>query len=145
MRCSTCPTDRQDFCRREGCRAKLVELRHATLVVDDRASHLLSAAATRMQAAEAYCTAALVALDLQVKRLDVESGDILVVRTAKKLTRTEADAIDAQVSQLARRHGVRDVSVLVLDNATDLTVERPGPVDTRMQQQAPRSAPIVSR
>ncbi|TXM65737.1 hypothetical protein [Methylobacterium sp. WL120] len=84
-------------------------------------------------------------LDLQVKRLDVESGDILVVRTAKKLTRVEADAIDAQVSQLARRHGVRDVSVMVLDNATDLTVERPGPVDTRMQHQAPRPAPIVMR
>ena len=84
-------------------------------------------------------------LDLQVKRLDVESGDILVVRTAKKLTRAEADAIDAQVSQLARRHGVRDVSVIVLDNATDLTVERPGAVDTRMQHQAPRAAPIISR
>lgn len=84
-------------------------------------------------------------LDLQMKRLDVESGDILVVRTAKKLTRAEADAIDAQVSQLARRHGVRDVSVIVLDNASDLTVERPGAVDTRMQHQAPRPAPVVSR
>ncbi|WP_375455730.1 hypothetical protein [uncultured Methylobacterium sp.] len=84
-------------------------------------------------------------LGLQVKRLDVEHGDILVVRTAKTLTRAEANAVEAMVSGLARRHGVRDVSVMVLDARTDLTVERPGAADTRMQHQAPRVVPIVSR
>ena len=78
-------------------------------------------------------------LELQVKRLDVESGDILVVRTARTLTRAEADAVDAMVSQLGRRHGVRDVSVIVLDNCSDLTVQRPcashaPATDTSMRQ-----------
>lgn len=149
MRCSTCPGDRQDLCRREGCYAKLCEMRHATVVVDDRAAAALRAAAAGLSSLPplmlSHEPVALADLDLQVKRLDVESGDILVVRTAKKLTAAQADAIDAQVSQLARRHGVRDVSVVVLDNATDLTVERPGPIDTRMQHQATRAAPIVSR
>lgn len=63
-------------------------------------------------------------LDLQVKRLDVEHGDMLVLTTAKKLTQAQADAAHDLVAQLARRHGVRDVSVLVLDNCSDLTVER---------------------
>ena len=144
MRCSTCPSGRQDFCRREGCHAKLVEMRHETMVVplpDTWPLKLVPRALPLTHGSACDVSD----LDLQVKRLDVESGDILVVRTAKKLTQAQADAIDAQVSQLARRHGVRDVSVMVLDNATDLTVERPGPVDTRMQHQAPRLAPIVSR
>ena len=72
-------------------------------------------------------------LDVQVSRLDVENGDILTLRTRHTLTRDQADALHDEVSRLARRHGVRDVSVLVLDNCTDLAVEvqRPSRLVTR--------------
>lgn len=65
-------------------------------------------------------------LDLQVGRLDVENGDILVVRTRHVLTSAQAEKIHDTLERLVRRHGVRDVSVLVFDNNSDLTVERPG-------------------
>lgn len=64
-------------------------------------------------------------LDLQVGRLDVENGDILVVRTRQILTTAQADRIHNDVALLARRHGVVGVSVVVFDNCADLTVERP--------------------
>ena len=67
-------------------------------------------------------------LDVQVSRLDVENGDILTLRTRHVLTRDQADELHDEVARLARRHGVRDVSVLVLDNCSDLSVE---PVRTR--------------
>lgn len=67
-------------------------------------------------------------LDLQVRRLDVENGDILVVQTRQVLTPAQAEKAHEDVAALARRHGVRDVSVVVFDNCADLTVERPGAV-----------------
>lgn len=64
---------------------------------------------------------------LQIRRLEVENGDILVVRTPGKLTREKSDAWHAEVQQLVREQGLRDVTCMVLDGCTDLTVERPTP------------------
>lgn len=108
--CAACPPGRQHRCAAQGC--------HRTLA--------LACAEARL--AEAYTQptpSELGSLDLQVRRLDVESGDILVVRTAKTLTREQADLAHDTVAKLAARHGIRDVSVLVLDACTDLTVQRP--------------------
>lgn len=83
-------------------------------------------------------------LDRQLSRLDVENGDILVLRTAKKLSAATAEKWQDELLELCSAHGVRDVSVLVLDDCTDLTIERPQRVDTRMQHQAFRAPPIIT-
>ena len=84
-------------------------------------------------------------IDRQLARLDVESGDILVLRTRCKLQPATAARWQDELLALCRSHGVRDVSVLVLDDCTDLSIERPKHADTRMQHQARREPPIVSR
>ncbi|WP_289015719.1 hypothetical protein [uncultured Methylobacterium sp.] len=75
---------------------------------------------------------------LQLRRLDVENGDILVLRTPEKPTRETADTWHDQVQQAVREQGLRDVTCIVLDNCTDLSVERPS---TAMQHQRPRKLP----
>ncbi|MFC6772535.1 hypothetical protein [Methylobacterium gregans] len=66
-------------------------------------------------------------LELQVKRLDIEEHDVLVLRTAKKLTQDEADAAVDMVESIARRSGIRFVTPVVLDACSDLSIERPEP------------------
>ena len=83
-------------------------------------------------------------IDRQLSHLDVESGDILVLRTRQKLQAATAEKWQDELLELCRAHGVRDVSVLVLDDCTDLTIERPRHADTRMQHQAFRAPPIIS-
>lgn len=83
-------------------------------------------------------------LDRQLSRVDVENGDILVLRTAKKLSTATAEKWQDELLELCAAHGVRDVSIIVLDDCTDLTIERPQRADTRMQHQAFRAPPIVS-
>ena len=83
-------------------------------------------------------------IDRQLSRLDVESGDILILRTREKLQAATAEKWQDELLELCRAHGVRDVSVVVFDNCTDLTIERPQHADTRMQHQAFRAVPIVT-
>ena len=77
-------------------------------------------------------------LEFQVKRLDIEEHDILVLRTAKKLTEDEAHAAADMVEAIAARTGFRYVTPLILDNCSDLSIERP---DTAMAHQRPRDVP----
>lgn len=74
-------------------------------------------------------------LELQVKRLDIEEHDVLVLRTPKKLTEDEAHAASEMIEEIAARSGYRYVTALVLDNCSDLSIERPG---TAMAHQRPR-------
>lgn len=132
MRCSTCPTDRHELCQREGCYARLAQLRIAS--VDDAGERV---AAVRSLLDRVGCPAPL-SIEAQVTRLDVEDNDILVLRTAEKLSQEKADAFHDQVLELAQRHGVKGVTVVVLDGCTDLTIERPS---TAMAHQRPRAVP----
>ena len=109
-----------DDCLREGCVLALDEARTAT-VVTPRDEDLAP----------------------QLKRLDVESGDILVLRTRRKLSEAIVEKWQDELLRLCRAHGARDVSVLVLDDCTDLTIERPARHDTRMQHQAGREPPTA--
>ena len=81
-------------------------------------------------------------IDRQLARLDVESGDILVLSTRAKLQPATAARWQDELIALCRSQGVRNVTVLVLDDCTDLTVERPA--TTLMQHQAPRLVPMVT-
>lgn len=71
-------------------------------------------------------------IDRQLDRLEVRHGDILVLRTREKLQAATAEKWQDELIRMCRDAGVRDVTVLVLDNATELTVERPA---TRLVQQ----------
>ncbi|MBE7201419.1 MAG: hypothetical protein INR70_26950 [Parafilimonas terrae] len=71
-------------------------------------------------------------IDRQLDRLEVRHGDILVLRTRQKLQPETAAKWQDELIRMCRDIGVRDVTVLVLDNATELTVERP---QTRLVQQ----------
>ena len=102
MHCLTCPPERRAYCRGQGCQAPSA----APIAADP---------------------GAVGDLGLQVKRLDVENGDILVVRSKSRLAPVRAAEIHDQVAALASRHGIRDVTVMVLDDCSDLSVERPGP------------------
>ena len=81
-------------------------------------------------------------IDRQLSRLDVESGDILVLRTRQKLQPATASAWQDELLALCRTQGVRDVTILVLDDSSDLTVTRPA--TTLMQNQAPRAPHVVT-
>ena len=118
MSCEDCCERLLASCGREGCALKLAEARTATV------------APTIFDGVEA-----------QVSRLDVEDGDILVVRTRRKVSEATAAKWQGGLERLVRAAGVKDVSILVLDDCTDITVER---FDTRMQHQPPRPTPIVS-
>jgi hypothetical protein len=71
-------------------------------------------------------------IDRQLERLEVRHGDILVLRTRQKLQPATAARWQDELIGMCCDAGIRDVTVLVLDNATDLTVERP---NTRLVQQ----------
>ncbi|QGY05500.1 hypothetical protein MMSR116_29115 [Methylobacterium mesophilicum SR1.6/6] len=71
-------------------------------------------------------------IDRQLDRLEVRHGDILVLRTRQKLQLETAAKWQDDLIRMCRDAGVRDVTVLVLDNATELSVERPA---TRLVQQ----------
>ena len=84
-------------------------------------------------------------IDRQLSRLDVEQGDILVLRTRQRLQPATAARWQDELINLCREQGIRGISVLVLDDCTDLTVERPKRPDTGMMHQAARLVPYVSR
>ena len=71
-------------------------------------------------------------LDRQLDRLEVRHGDILVLRTSQKLQPATAARWQDELITMCAAAGVRDVTVLVLDNAAELTIERPA---TRLVQQ----------
>lgn len=71
-------------------------------------------------------------IDRQLDRLEVRHGDILVIRTSEKLQPATAEKWQDELIDMCRDAGVTDVTVLILDNATELTVERP---ETRLVQQ----------
>ena len=71
-------------------------------------------------------------IDRQLDRLEVRHGDILVLRTRQLLQPATAEKWQDELIGMCRDAGVRDVTVLILDNATELTVERP---ETRLVQQ----------
>jgi len=71
-------------------------------------------------------------IDRQLDRLEVRQGDILVLRTRQLLQPATAKKWQDDLIRMCEASGVRDVTVLVLDNATELTVERPA---TRLVQQ----------
>ena len=121
MHCATCPFHRRTLCQAEGCYAA------RGLVAHDLALQPVAEA-----------------IDRQLTRLDVEGGDILVLRTRHKLRPELAAEWQEELKALCRSQGVRDVSVVVLDNCTSLTVERRSVPDTRMQYQPVKGAPIVS-
>ncbi|MCJ2086971.1 hypothetical protein MKK88_13365 [Methylobacterium sp. E-005] len=64
--------------------------------------------------------------------VEVRHGDILVLRTTQKLPQEKAAAWSDELIRLCAASGVTDVTVLILDNAAELTVERPA---TRLVQQ----------
>jgi hypothetical protein len=72
-------------------------------------------------------------LDRQLDRLEVRHGDILVLRTSQKLQAATAERWQDELIGMCAAAGVRDVTVVVLDNATELTIERPA---TRLVQQS---------
>ena len=89
-----------------------------------------------------------VAIDIpefDLKRLDVEDGDVLVFRTRSKLTPDQAERIADRIDRHAQRHGFHDVRTIVLDDCSDLAIERPARADTRLQHQAPRPVPVNTR
>jgi len=71
-------------------------------------------------------------IDRQLNRLEVRHGDILVIRTSEKLQPATAEKWQDELISMCEDAGVRDVTVLILDNATEITVKRP---DTRLVQQ----------
>jgi hypothetical protein len=71
-------------------------------------------------------------LDRQLDRLEVRHGDILVLRTRRKLPAATVTKWQDDLIRMCRDAGVTDVTVLVLDDCTELTVERPA---TRLVQQ----------
>lgn len=71
-------------------------------------------------------------IDRQLDRLEVRHGDILVIRTSEKLQPATAEKWQDDLIRMCEASGVRDVTVLVLDNATELTIARPA---TRLVQQ----------
>ena len=71
-------------------------------------------------------------IDRQLDRLEVRHGDILVMRTRQKLQPATAAKWQDELIGLCAAAGVRDITVVVFDDCTELTVERPA---TRLVQQ----------
>ncbi len=72
-------------------------------------------------------------LDRQLDRLEVRHGDILVLRTSQKLQPATAARWQDDLIRMCAAAGVQDVTVVVLDNAAELSIERPA---TRLVQQS---------
>ncbi|MGU3665821.1 hypothetical protein ACLBX9_16705 [Methylobacterium sp. A49B] len=64
-------------------------------------------------------------LDRQLDRLEVRHGDILVLRTRRKLPAATVARWQDDLIRMCRDSGVTDVTALVLDDCTELTIERP--------------------
>ncbi|MCJ2067769.1 hypothetical protein MKK75_02930 [Methylobacterium sp. J-030] len=64
-------------------------------------------------------------LDRQLDRLEVQHGDILVLRTRRKLPAATVTKWQDDLIRMCRDAGVTDVTALVLDDCTELAVERP--------------------
>ena len=71
-------------------------------------------------------------IDRQLDRLEVRHGDILVLRTRQKLLPATAAKWQDELIRMCRDAGVTDVTAVVLDDCTELTIERPA---TRLVQQ----------
>lgn len=80
----------------------------------------------------------------QLARLDIEDGDILTVRTRAKLTAEKATRYQRELLELCRSQGFQHVSVIILDDCSDLTIERPRKAPTGMQHQAARPSAKTS-
>lgn len=139
MHCATCPADRRAACTRKGCYARLAEVLVATVapgaLTNDLKRDLLGHLEPgQLMVCDAHRSGDM---DRQLDRLEVRHGDILVLRTRQKLQPATAAKWQDELIGLCAAAGVRDVTVLVLDNATELKVERPA---TRLVQQN-RDAP----
>ncbi len=91
---------------------------------------------------------ASVAIDIpefELKRLDVEEGDLLVYRTRSRLTSGQADVVADRIDRHVRQLGFTNVRTIVLDDCSDLSIERPAHARTRMQHQARREPPTAMR
>ncbi|MCJ2102441.1 hypothetical protein [Methylobacterium sp. E-046] len=71
-------------------------------------------------------------IDRQLDRLEVRHGDILVIRTSEKLQPATAEKWQDELIRMCSKAGVTDVTVLILDNATEISVARP---ETRLVHQ----------
>lgn len=132
MHCATCPADRRAACANQGCHAVLAELRFATIVGD---ADLDLRGPLRLEPGQMMIHHAPSAddMDRQLDRLEVRHGDILVLRTSQKLQPATAARWQDDLIRMCAAAGVRDVTVLVLDNAAELSIERPA---TRLVQQS---------
>ena len=70
--------------------------------------------------------------EAQLARLDLQEGDIVTVRTRSKLDADKANRWQDGLEKLVRAQGWRNVGVLILDDCTDIAVDRPA---TRLVQQ----------
>ena len=138
MHCQDCSANLRHRCDSQGCCARLAEMRAETCVGSFRDGVLAKA---RL---DLGLRPVAEAIDRQLTELDVENGCILVLRTRQKLRPEMAAEWQEELKALCRSQGVRDVSVVVLDNCSSLTVERRSVPDTRMQYQPVKGAPIVS-
>lgn len=155
MRCSACPADRHSACDLHGCHAQLALFRvgvvdgsGAIAALTGKLRHLIADECDAFPGSQpALPVHALHDNDQlapQVSRLDIEDGDILTVRTRAKLTAEKAARYQRELLELCRSQGFRHVSVIILDDCSDLTIERPRKAPTGMQHQHVRPFPISS-
>lgn len=142
MICADCPAYLAEACGRDGCRAQLAQL-HVAAVVGPARAELLDDA--RLELGLGRLLPVEDDFAPQLARLDLQEGDIVTVRTRAKLDPAKAARWQDGLEKLVRAQGWRDVRVIILDDCTDVSIERPARLDTRMQHQAPRPAPIVTR
>jgi hypothetical protein len=71
----------------------------------------------------------------QLARLDLQEGDIVTVRTRSKLDADKAKRWQDGLEKLIRAQGWRDVGVLILDDCTEIAVDRVARPDTRFAHQ----------
>ncbi|MBE7202011.1 MAG: hypothetical protein INR70_29980 [Parafilimonas terrae] len=131
MHCAACPDDRRAAFATQGCHMVLAELRTATLV-GSADLDLLQPLHLEPGQVAVHPAPSAGDMALQLHRLDLRHGDILVIRTSEKLQPATAEKWQDELIRLCEASGFRDVTVLVLDNATEITVERP---ETRLVQQ----------
>ena len=74
-------------------------------------------------------------IDRQLSRLDLEENDLVVVRTRSKLSVEKSACWQDGLEKLIRAQGWRNIGVLILDDCTDIVVERAARPDTRQLQQ----------
>ncbi len=135
MPCADCTAERGASCLSQGCYERLCELRYATVapgaLTEDLKHHLLR----HLEPGQIIVSGAhgVGEMDRQLDRLEVRHGDILVLRTSQKLQPETATRWQDDLIRMCAAAGVRDVTVVVLDNAAELSIERPA---TRLVQQS---------